>query len=153
MAVSLKGFDLPMRVSANSAGIGQYLAVVEDVAGGSDVGDVILATATSQPVVGINQDMGDQLTVGSTTPPNALAGSSISVRMFGLSKAVAGGAITRGQYLQVNASGQLMAITSLNPATTPTNTYVVGQAETPATGAGDLFTVRLMPGLATLVTS
>ena len=155
MAVELKGIDIPMKASANvpGGGIAQYTAVVIDVAGGSGPFDVIQATVTTQPIFGINQDQGDQLTVNSATPPTVLAGESLRVRVAGISRAVAGGAITAGQFLQVNASGQLVAITSLNPATTATNTYVVGQALTPATALGDIFTVALMQGIATLVTT
>ena len=155
MAVALEGLDLPLKASANvpGAGINQYRAVVFDTAGGSGPFDVILAASTSLPIVGVNQDEGDQLAIGSTTPPTVQAGESLRVRFVGMTKAEAGGAITAGQFCQVNGSGQFVGITSLNPAATATNTYVAGQALTPATGTGDYFTLLLWPGLGTLITT
>jgi len=153
MAVELKGIDIPMKASANvgGGGLAQFTAVILDASAG--FADVIQATATTQPIFGVNQDEGDQLVLNSATPPTVQAGESLRVRIAGLSKMVAGGAVTIGQFLQVNASGQAVAITSLNPATTATNTFVIGQALTAATQVGDVITVLLMQGLATLVTS
>lgn len=147
--------DLPMQASPNvgGGGIAQYTAVVIDVAGGSGPFDCIQATATTQPILGVNQSVGGPTAVGATSPVAVAAGQSMEVRAMGVTKAIAGGAITAGQFVQVNSSGQFVAITSLNPATTPTDTYVCGQALTPATASGDIFSLLLLPGLATLVTS
>jgi uncharacterized protein DUF2190 len=154
MSVQNQVFDIPMQVSPNAGtGINQFRAVVQDVAGGSGPFDGILASSTSAPILGINQTMGNVSAVGVTTPPNATLGQSIAVRQLGISKAEAGGAITQGQYVAVNASGQLVAIASIAPAATATSTFAVGIALTPATAATDYFTVLLMPWLTTLVTS
>lgn len=150
MAVELKGFDIPMKASPNvgGGGLAQYTAVILDSA--AAFMDCIQATATSTPILGINQDEGDQLTVNSTTPPTVQAGDSMRVRVSGISKAIAGGAITVGQYVAVNGSGQLVAATMAAGAT---NSFIVGQALTAATGAGDVFSVLLLPGAATQVSA
>jgi hypothetical protein len=148
-------FDYPFQASPNAAavtwsgnppvpagGIPQYAAVVIDVAGGSGDFDVIVASANTQPILGINQSQ-------QPTGP----GATVDVRILGVSKALASAAITQGQFVAPTSSGQLAPLTSLNPATTATNTYAAGIALTAATGAGDLFSVLLIPGLATLVTS
>lgn len=149
-------FDFDFQASPNSAavtwsgnppvaggGIPQFSAVMLDVAGGSGNFDVILATAaTAQPILGIVQSQ-------QPTGP----GATVQVRILGVSKAIASAAITAGQYVAATASGQLAPLTALNTASTATNTYVAGVALTAATGAGDLFSVLLFPGLATLVTT
>lgn len=146
--------DFPARASNNvpGGGIAQYTAVVLDTAGGSDVNDCIQATSINAPIFGVNQDVGQAQLPGQSAQP-VTAGESMRVRRRGVTRAVAGGVITRGQYVQVNASGQFVAITSLNPATTATDTYVVGVALTGAPTAGDIFSLDLMPSLTTLVTS
>lgn len=144
--------DVPMTASPNSAGIPQFTAVVIDTAGGANIGDCILATGNTAPIFGVNQSVGSAPAVNGTYG-NVTAGQSMAVRIEGVTKLQAAGAITAGQYVSCNGSGQASAVTSLNPATTPTTTYVIGQALTAATGAGDLVSVLLRPALSTLATS
>lgn len=146
--------DFPARASNNvpAGGIAQYTAVVLDLAAGSDVNDCIQATSINAPIFGVNQDVGGAQLPGQNPVPVS-AGESMRVRRRGVTLAIAGAPLTRGQYVQVNASGQFVPITSLNPATTATDTYVVGVALNNAPTAGDTFSLDLMPGLATLVTS
>lgn len=156
MALELKLVDdLPGQASPNvpAGGIPQFTAVVLDTAAGSGPFDMIAASATTAPILGINQSVGGSMLPGATSAPNVTAGESMAVRVLGISKAIAGGAITPGQFVAVNASGQLVAVASLNPATTATDSYVVGVAMSAATAAGDLFSVYLIPGLTTLVTA
>jgi hypothetical protein len=118
-----------------SGGIPQFTAVVEDT-GTGNILDVLLA-GTGALILGIAQD-------GPATGP----GQSLKVRRLGRSKAQASGAVTYGAIVYVaNASGQL----GVAPAAGATNVYAVGKAMTPATAAGDLFEVELMPGLTTQV--
>lgn len=148
-------FDYDFQASPNAAavtwsgnppvaagGIPQFCGVVIDTAGGSGPFDVILSSANTAPILGVNQ---------SEEPTGP--GATCQVRILGVTKAIAGGAITAGQYVAPAASGQFTAITSLNPATTATNTYAAGIALTAATASGDVFSLLLIPGLASLVTT
>jgi hypothetical protein len=122
----------------SGGGIPQYTAVVIDTATGG-VNDVRLPTVANAQIIGIAQ-----------SAPATGPGQSCRVRVYGISKAQASAAITVGQQVAVaNTSGQLGPA----PAGTATNTYIVGVALTPASAAGDLFSVLLMPGASTVVTS
>lgn len=157
MAISIKiADDLPLQASPNvpAAGIPQFAPVVLDTAAGAGPEDCVLATANTLPIIGVNQSVGGaQITPGSTSSVSVTAGESMAVRMLGVTKALAGGAITAGQAVAVNAQGQFVAVASLNPATTATNTFVAGFALDSASAAGDLFSLLLVPGLASLVTA
>lgn len=147
-------FDLPAQVSPNAAaGIAQYAAVVLDTAGGSGPYDCVYPGATGGPAIGINQSPGGPPTPGGTIAPASTSGQTIDVRVLGVSKAIAAGAIAAGAYVQVSGTTGQLASVNLQPATTPTDSFVVGVALTPATAAGDLFSVLLLPGLATQVTA
>jgi len=61
-----------------------------------------------------------------------LLGEAASVVCAGMTKSVAGGAITPGALLTANSTGQCVATTAANNA-------VVGRALTAAANAGDLF--------------
>jgi len=149
MAGEVSLFDIACQASPNvtaltftgnppvytSGGIPQFVAVIEDTTTGN-INDVKVAT-TGQLALGIAQD-------GPATGP----GQSLRVRELGISKAQAAGAVAYGDIVYVaNSSGQL----GTAPAAGATNVFAVGKARTPATQAGDLFEVLLMPGLTTQV--
>ena len=149
MAYETQLFDEPCKASANvttvtysgnppvyaSGGIPQFTAVVDDTGTGLE-SDVKLAGATVA-IRGIAQN-----------GPAAGPGDAVQVRCLGVSKMVAGGAITVGALIQTNASGQGVVAA----AGTATNLPVIGVARTAATQAGDLFSIFLTPGAASIVT-
>lgn len=150
MAYETQLFDEPCQASANvtavtysgnppvyaSGGIPQFYAVVDDTGTGNE-SDVKLAGA-NVAIRGIAQD-------GPAVGP----AQEVRVRALGISKMIAGGAITVGQLIQTNASGQGVAAA----AGTATNLPVIGVARTAATQAGDTFSVFLTPGAASIVTA
>ena len=150
MAYETQLFDEPMQASANvttvtysgnppvyaSGGIPQFYAVVPDTGTGFE-SDVKLAGANAA-IIGIAQD-------GPAVGP----AQQVRVRSLGVSKMVAGGAIAVGALIQTNASGQ--GVTAA--AGTTTNLPVIGIARTAAAQAGDLFSIFLTPGAASIVTS
>ena len=149
MAFETPGLDLDLQVSANATTISQYAAVAVDPAG--NTGDVIYASGTNAFALGIVQDPGGPPAIGTPAPANT-PGQSVRVRMFGISKAIAAGAITVGAAVAVSGTtGQLGSVTF--PGTGATDTFVVGFALSAATAAGDLFSVLLVPGLMTQVTA
>ncbi len=145
-------WNTSMRVSANAAsGIGQFCAVKLDVAGGSDVHDCIPATANTDAVIGINQDMGSATTTLGASAPNATAGESISVCVLGKCKAQVASAVSRGDLLVVaNSTGQLATAPALT-GTTATSVHIVGIAMQAGTAAGDVITVLLTPMASSIV--
>lgn len=149
MAFETPGLDLDLQVSANATTIAQYAAVTLDSAGSA--GDVIYPSGSNAFAVGIVQDPGGPPAVGTNAPANT-PGQSVRVRMMGISKAIAAGAITVGAAVAVSgASGQLGSVTF--PGSGATDTFVIGFALTAATASGDLFSVLLVPGLMTQVTT
>jgi hypothetical protein len=81
---------------AGPSGSGQFLAVA--LSASADRTSV-LASTQGQQVYGILQN-------------KPTAGAAADVCLFGITKAVAGGTITRGSQLMVNASGQLITWTA-----------------------------------------
>ena len=145
--------DVAMNVSPNATSIAQYAAVTLDTAGGSGPFDCIYPAATGAPAIGFSQSVGGPPTPGGTIAAPATPGQSIQVRVLGVTKAIAAGAITAGAAVQVSgASGQVASV-NLQPATTATNTFACGFALSPAAAAGDLVSVLLLPGITTQVTS
>lgn len=146
----LQGADLPYRASSNvsapvftgnppvysSGGLPQYRVVTYDLATGNQ-SDVILASSTTVMPIGISQSGGPIPGVGVSA-----AGNSIQVRTQGVSKVEAGAAIAMGALLMTDSTGRVVTATA--PAAT--NIFLIGQAESTATGAGDLVSVRLMIG-------
>lgn len=123
-----------------SGGIPQFCAVTFDAGTGNPL-DVILVNgpAAATIPVGIAQDW-----------PAVGAGSPVRVQVMGQSKAIASAAISVGALVSVsNSSGQLATAS----APGATNSYIVGRAETAAAEAGDIFTVTLLLGAATQVSS
>lgn len=158
MATSNRLFTLPFVASSNvtavtltgnppaysSGGIPQFTAVVQDTATGNNR-DVKGATVNTAPILGVLQN--------STYPAgNSQAGAigpadGADVMVYGVTKMVAGAAITSGALVSVNGSGQ--AVTA--PAAGVSQVYAVGIALSAATAANDLVEVLLLPGLATQV--
>ena len=114
----------------SSGGIPQYSVVTQDT-GTGNVGDVIVATSTTVMPVGISQD-------GPAIGP----GNSVRVRTDGISKAIAGAAISVDASLMVNGSGQVVTATAAGATTF----FLIGKALTAATAAGDIISVRLRIG-------
>lgn len=147
---ALQGNDLPYRASSNvtsptftgnppaysSGGLPQYRVVTYDLATGNQ-SDIILASSATVMPLGISQSGGPIPGVGVSGP-----GQSVRVRTQGVSKVEAGAAITVGALLMTDSSGRVVTATA--PAAT--NVFLIGQAESAATAAGDLVAVRLMIG-------
>lgn len=144
MAFEVNGIDMSYVASSNvtaltfsgnppvysSGGIVQFTVVTADISDGTN-GAVTTATSNTVLPIGVAQD-----------GPAVTAGQSCRVRVSGYTKAIAGGAITIGQLLKTNGSGQVVAASALGA----TNEYIIGQAETVATQTGDVITVRLNIG-------
>jgi len=86
------------------------------------------------------------LTSGTAWPANSIPtsglGRNIRTRLFGISRVVASGAISRGAYVNIaNAQGQIKAVSEA------VGTYinVVGIAIDAAVNAGDVIRVLVMP--------
>ena len=74
--------------------------------------------------------------------PSSGLGRNIRTRMFGISRVVASGSITRGAYVNIaNASGQIKAVSE----SVGTYINVVGVAIDSAVNAGDVIRVLVMP--------
>ncbi len=121
----------------SSGGIPQYYVVIPDTVDGTNEAVTLAANANVIPL-GIAQD-------GPAVGP----GQAVRIRALGVTKAIAGGAITFGQAVSANASGQVVAAAAAGA----TNTYIVGIALTPAAQAGDVISVLLTPGATVQVTS
>jgi hypothetical protein len=149
MAFEVPVFDAALKASPNaSSGIGQFCAVKLDTAGGSDVLDCIPATANTDAVIGINQDVGGPTTTLGGAAVNVSAGLSMRVRQLGITKAQIASAVTRGDLLVVSgSSGQLATA----PALAATSVRIVGQALQSGTNAGDIITVLLTPMASSIV--
>ena len=114
----------------SASGVTEYTALV---AGPAD-GQVQLPTAANQLVMGIAQE----------NQPNQ--NENVVVRKYGISRAVAAGAITAGQYVEVaNTLGQLQQSNLTSVPATATLHNIVGIAESSTTQAGEVFFVFLSP--------
>ena len=147
MAIEIPGLDLPMQVSPNSAGFGQYCAVKLDLAGGSAMFDCIVGATNTDVIIGINQDEGGAITSLGGSAPNVTAGESIRVRVSGVTKAQIASGVARGDLLVCGAWGQLATA----PALGATDVRVVGIALEAGTNQGDLVSVLLTPLAVSLV--
>jgi len=86
------------------------------------------------------------LVSGTAWPANSIPssglGRNIRTRMFGISRAVASGAISRGVYVNIaNAQGQIKTVSEASG----TMINVVGAALDAAANAGDMIRVLVMP--------
>jgi len=143
MALDLSvGLDLPFQASTNvtavtldskgqysSGGIPQYAVVVQDVAT-AGTREVKLAAAASAKALGISQlePMGP--------------GESVMVRVDGISRAIAAGAITKGDTVMIaDATGKIAT------ATAATANFVVGEALEAAAASGDIISIIVRPSL------
>lgn len=121
----------------SSGGIPQYYVVTQDT-GTGNVNDVILASSTTVMPLGVAQD-------GPATGP----GQSVRVRTDGITKAIAGAAISVDAALMVNGSGQVVTATAAGA----TSFFLIGKALTSATASGDTISVRLRIGTTQYVAS
>ncbi len=113
----------------SASGVTQYRAVVP----GTNDGECALPTAANQLAWGITQE--DQ--------PSA--NENVSVRKYGISRAYAAGAISKGQYVEVaDATGALQAADLTTVPASATLHNIVGIAESSAS-AGEVFFVFLSP--------
>lgn len=114
----------------SSGGIPQFTCVKADASGakpwdviGASTGDKILGIAQDAPATGPNQ--------------------SVRVRTEGISKVLAGAAISVGDIVYVgDSSGRVKTV----PADGATSVYIVGVALTAATALGDIVSVLLQIG-------
>lgn len=100
-------------------------------------GNVIPCSAVGEAVLGVLQDV------------PATPGHGAAVAFQGITKCIAGGAITRGAFVATNASGRAVAaakgVTDTGDTGAATDAlkggYVIGYALTPAAANGDAFTL------------
>lgn len=113
-----------------TGGVATYTAVVP----GSTDGHCALPGGANQLCLGITQE----------SQPNK--GENVAVRKYGISRAIAAGAISAGQYVEIaNAQGQLQASNLTTVPGSATLHNIVGIAESSTTNAGDIFFVFLTP--------
>jgi hypothetical protein len=114
----------------SASGVTQYRAVVP----GSNDGECILPTGANQLAWGITQE--DQ--------PNQ--NENVTVRKYGISRAFAASAITRGEYVEVaDATGALQAADLTTVPASADLHNILGIAESSA-NAGEVLFVFLAPG-------
>jgi hypothetical protein len=128
VATRTRGWCKKDSYQAQNANQGRGLALVQ---GGS--GDNYLATAAAAGVqcIGIQ----DEAAVS--------AGDPITCIELGDAVAIAGAAITAGQYLKATAAGQLIPITG----TAGDGENIVARAKSSATAAGDELVVFVLPSV------
>ncbi|HEU5423715.1 MAG TPA: hypothetical protein VFU72_09270 [Nitrolancea sp.] len=158
MATSNRLFTLPFQASSNvtavtltgnppaysSGGLVQFTAVVFDTATGNP-GDIKGATVNTAPILGVLQN--STYPAGNSTAGAIGPGDSADIMVYGVTKMVAGAAITYGALVSVDSSGR--AVTA--PAAGVSQVYAIGIAKGNATALGDLVEVILLPGVATQV--
>lgn len=115
MAWETPGFKLPGHTAAADLSALQYTAVDVTAAG------AVNSATAAQEIVGILQN-------------DPTSGQSAEVMVSGISKVVAGGAISAGAMCEVGAGGKLVTIAA---------GVAVAKALTAAAGDGDLITVLL----------
>jgi hypothetical protein len=112
-----------------AAGIAKHRAVVP----ATNDGECKLPTAANQLSYGITQE------------PQAKQNSNVAVRKYGISRAVAKGAVTKGDYVEVgDAAGTLRKADLTTVPGAATLHHVLGVAETSAAD-GEIFFVFLSP--------
>ena len=114
----------------NAGGVGQYRAVVP----GTNDGDCQLPTGSNQLAWGITQEA------------QSSQNENVTVRKYGISRAYAASAITKGKYVEVaDATGALRAADLTTVPGSATLHNVLGIAESSA-NAGEVLFVFLSPG-------
>ena len=115
----------------SAGGVNKWTALVP---GASD-GQCQLPTAANEVVIGIAQET------------QANQNENVVVRKYGISRAIAAGAITAGAYVEVaNTSGQLQASNLTSVPASATLHNIVGIAESSTSQVGEVFFVFLTPG-------
>ena len=122
----------------SSGGIPAGYCVIFD-GGTGNVDDVILVSVANSVISGIA--LYENVAYG--------PGDEIPVRVMGVAKCISGAAITVGQQVSTNSSGQVVP----SPAAGATTAAVVGIAQTAATEAGDYVSVLLTIGSTTVASS
>ena len=88
--------------------------------------------------------------IGIAVQAQATVGKTCAIQRKGIAEAIAAGVIAIGDYVITSgALGRLESLGTLSPGTT-TIKYIVGQAESAAAVAGDIFEVNLNPLLVTV---
>jgi hypothetical protein len=126
----------------NAAGVGQFLAVVQGAADGS----CKLPTAQNAAQF-----------LGFTQASQGNQNGSVPVMRLGISPAVAGGAISRGDHVAINgAIGDVYSVEAAvaSGLNNPAKVFnVVGTAENTVANAGDIVYVYIKPELIALAVS
>jgi hypothetical protein len=125
-SVSADGCNVPSGANGQFLGVAQE-SILPDAAADYSGGLYNLVSGTAWPTGVI---------------PTSGLGRNIRTRLFGISRVVASGAITRGAYVNIaNAQGQIKAVSEA------VGTYinVVGIAIDSAANAGDVIRVLVMP--------
>ena len=117
-------YEIPVQLISFKAGADLSANQFSPVKLDSD-GNIVLAAATTDVVIGVLQD-------------NPAAGQMGSVMTLGVSKVKAGAAINIGNLLTAYTGGTAKAATSGNK--------VFGIAITPASAAGEIITALVVPG-------
>lgn len=130
MAYDIPVLDISVPTLATAASLAteQFHAVVADGAGNAE-----LAHVQGAPVMGILQN-------------DPAAGQVASIRVYGVSKAVAGAAVTQGQLVESNATGELIPVVDATASTTTgalTGGAPIGIALDSVTAAGEIFSLLL----------
>jgi Uncharacterized conserved protein (DUF2190) len=121
MSQEVMGFE-KSNVSTNDLSAKQYYIVAVDTSNDSAV---VLAAAATDPIVGVLRN-------------KPKAGAAAVYRFLGTSKVIAGGTITRGDFITSDANGKAITTTTASNAT-------LGIALQSAV-AGDIFEVQLNVG-------
>jgi hypothetical protein len=125
-SVSADGCNVPSGANGQFLGVAQE-SILPDAAADYSGGQYNLVSGTAWPT--------------GVIPASGL-GRNIRTRMFGISRVVASGAITRGAYVNIaNAQGQIKAVSE----SSGTTINAVGVALDAAANAGDVIRVLVMP--------
>jgi hypothetical protein len=125
-SVSADGCNVPSGANGQFLGVAQE-SILPDAAADYSGGLYNLVSGTAWPT--------------GVIPASGL-GRNIRTRLFGISRVVASGAITRGAYVNIaNAQGQIKAVSE----SVGTYINVVGIAIDSAVNAGDVIRVLVMP--------
>lgn len=128
----------PSYVADSSFQCGGAIAQFTAVKMGADTNHVVAAVADNM-AIGVAQAV--------ASAAEATAGKAIPVRMMGITRMVAGDAVTMGAAVKVDASGRAIPLAAATP-----NQNQIGIAQKAATAAGQIIFVLLTPGVARTTT-